>query len=64
MKPDLKLTEGGRAQLEMEIVLKIAEPRNIPEQEFQELIAPLKKRSSLSIAGHSCEPPPPSAKSG
>ena len=64
MKPEMKLIEGGRAKLEMEILFKIAEPRNIPEQELQELLAPLKKRSNLSIVSNSYDPSPPSAKSG
>jgi hypothetical protein len=59
----LKLLKGGRAQLEMELLLKIAE-RNVSEQELQVLFAPLKRRAQLSIVRDSTSttPLPVSAK--
>jgi hypothetical protein len=53
----LKLLKGNRAQLEMELLLKIAE-RNIPEQELQVLFAPLKRRAQLSIVRDSSRSTP------
>jgi hypothetical protein len=44
---ELKLMNGCRAQLEMEILLKIAEPKTISDLELKNLFAPLERRSSL-----------------
>ena len=53
----LKLLQGNRAQLEMELLLKIAE-RNVSEQELQVLFAPLKRRARLSIVRDSTSTTP------
>jgi hypothetical protein len=61
----LKLLKGNRSQLEMELLLKIAE-RNVSEQELQALFAPLQRRAHLSIVRDSTSttPLPVSAKLG
>lgn len=56
----LKLLKGNRAQLEMELLLKIAE-RNISEQELQALFAPLKRRARLSVVRNARDAVTPSA---
>lgn len=53
----LKLLKGNRAQLEMELLLKIAE-RKLSEQELQALFAPLKRRAQLSIVRDSSRTTP------
>ena len=45
----LKLIQGDRARLEMDIVLKLAEPRAMTEQEYQALLEPLKPRAQLTV---------------
>ncbi|MGA8148024.1 MAG: hypothetical protein WB870_10675 [Gallionellaceae bacterium] len=46
----LELLEGGRAQLELEILLRIAEPREVSWTEFQELTAPLRQPSNHELS--------------
>jgi hypothetical protein len=48
----LTLIKGDRARLEMDIMLKLAEPRVLSEQEYQALLEPLKPRAQLSVVEH------------
>jgi hypothetical protein len=46
---NLALIQGNRAKLEMDIVLRIAEPRSMTAQEYQALLEPLKPRAKLAV---------------
>ena len=57
-----QLLEGGRAQLELEILLRIAEPRDVSWPEFQELMAPLRQPSNRKLSAVQSESIPHDAR--
>jgi len=56
----LTVIKGGRAQLEMDVLLKIAEPKIHTDSELKQILEPLEPRATtLSVAKDSNAPPVP-----